>query len=390
MRAGYLLNDRYQIVQPLGEGGMSNVYLARDLYLQRDVAVKVLRLDLRDDPTAIRRFQREAYSLVDLNNPHIVSIYDVDEADGLHYLVMEYVKGTNLKNYLAEHYPLTCEQVVDLMSQILDGVIAAHQNGVIHRDLKPQNILIDENNQVKITDFGIAVAMASTMTKTHTLVGSVYYISPEQINGELASEQSDIYSLGIILFELLAGKVPFTGDNPLAIAMKHCNQQVSLQPVIDKAPIAMQNIIARATSKDPSERYLKALEMQHDLLSCLNIARANEPRWRPLVNEVVDNDHTRIIPRLQDDQEYADVTQTIEMKFTRPKTKRKPPASLEKHSKKQQESLPESDPVEVEAPEDEPEEHHISSFAILFVMALIILILLYLSYGNGLTWHNLI
>lgn len=197
MRSGYILGGRYQMIRTLGEGGMANVYLAHDLILKRDVAVKLLRLDLRDDKSAVRRFHREANSLIELDNPHIVEIFDVGEEQGMQYLVMEYVKGTDLKQYIEKNRPLSYEHVIKIMEQILNAVLEAHNHGIIHRDLKPQNILMDEAGNVKITDFGIAVAVAEeTMTRTNTLMGSVHYISPEQARGSMITQQSDIYSLG--------------------------------------------------------------------------------------------------------------------------------------------------------------------------------------------------
>ena len=208
MNPGDTIGNRYRIIRSLGEGGMANVYLAHDLVLDRDVSVKLLRLDLRDDPDTKRRFHREALAATQLNDPHIVGVYDVGEDNGLQYMVMQYVQGTDLKAFIKEHYPIPLPQVVDIMGQVLSAVETAHAHGIIHRDLKPQNILIDANKNIKITDFGIAVATSqSTLTQTNTLMGSVHYLSPEQARGSVATKQSDIYSLGIILYELLTGTV---------------------------------------------------------------------------------------------------------------------------------------------------------------------------------------
>ena len=202
---GKKLNGRYHIIGSIGSGGMANVYLAHDLILDRDVAVKVLRFDFQNDQAAIRRFQREALAATELVHPNIVSVYDVGEEDGLQYLVMEYVKGMDLKRYIQTHFPIPYSTVVDITQQILSAVAMAHEHRIIHRDLKPQNILIDEHGTVKITDFGIAIALSETsITQTNTMLGSVHYLSPEQARGSMATNQSDIYAVGIILYEMLS------------------------------------------------------------------------------------------------------------------------------------------------------------------------------------------
>ncbi|KRN88585.1 Stk1 family PASTA domain-containing Ser/Thr kinase [Ligilactobacillus ceti] len=299
MKEGYILNGRYRILRSLGEGGMANVYLAYDLILKREVAVKVLRLDLRDDPVAIRRFKREALSLAELDNPYVVNIYDVDEYDGMQYLVMEYINGMNLKQYLKRNHPLMLPRVVELMNQILIAVQAAHDNNIIHRDLKPQNILIDEFGDVKITDFGISVISESTMTKTNTLMGSVHYISPEQVHGQMATKQSDIYALGIILYELLTGDVPFKGENALAIAMKHFHEEIpTIRNLNPNVPQALENVVLKATAKNVSNRYLSAREMQEDLVLALEPSQADVPKWEPILYS---DDATKVLPKFTND-----------------------------------------------------------------------------------------
>lgn len=294
MKPGYKLGSRYQIIRPLGEGGMANVYLARDLVLDREVSVKLLRLDLRDDPQTKRRFQREATAATRLNDPHIVGIYDVGEDHGMQFMVMQYVKGTDLKQYISKHFPIPLAQVVDIMEQVLSAVEAAHEHGIIHRDLKPQNILIDENKNVKITDFGIATASSeNTLTQTNTVMGSVHYLSPEQARGSVATKQSDIYSLGIILFELLTGKVPFEGENAVSIAIKHFRSQIpSVRAINANIPQSMENVVIKATAKDPQQRYASAAEMGADLKTSLDPARANE---KPLVIKDYDDDETKVL-----------------------------------------------------------------------------------------------
>lgn len=251
MKSGYILSGRYQIVQTLGEGGMANVYLAYDLILKRDVAVKLMRLDLRDNEAAIRRFRREAISLTELVHPNIVNIYDIDEDNGTQFLVMEYVEGMDLKSYIAQNYPIGYEKVVNIMDQVLSAVEEAHAHDIIHRDLKPQNILINADGQVKITDFGIALAASEySLTQTNTLMGSVHYLSPEQARGSVVTKQSDIYSLGIILFELLTSRVPYQGETAVSIALKHFqNDMPSVRDIDSQIPQALENVVLKATAK---------------------------------------------------------------------------------------------------------------------------------------------
>lgn len=294
MNPGYEIGHRYRIIRSLGEGGMANVYLAHDMVLDRDVSVKLLRLDLRDDPSTKRRFHREAMAATQLNDPHIVGIYDVGEDHGLQYMVMQYVKGTDLKAYIKKHYPIPLPQVIDIMEQVLSAVATAHAHGIIHRDLKPQNILIDENKNVKITDFGIAVAVSQdSLTQTNTLMGSVHYLSPEQAQGSIATKQSDIYSLGIILFELLTGKVPFEGETAVSIALKHFREEIpSVREQNKEIPQALENVIIKATAKEPAERYSSVNEMAADLKTVLDPQRANEPR---LKIQQDDNGETKVL-----------------------------------------------------------------------------------------------
>lgn len=281
MNPGDTIGNRYRIIRSLGEGGMANVYLAHDLVLDRDVSVKLLRLDLRDDPDTKRRFHREALAATQLNDPHIVGVYDVGEDNGLQYMVMQYVQGTDLKAFIKEHYPIPLPQVVDIMGQVLSAVETAHAHGIIHRDLKPQNILIDANKNIKITDFGIAVATSqSTLTQTNTLMGSVHYLSPEQARGSVATKQSDIYSLGIILYELLTGTVPFEGETAVSIALKHFREDIpSVRTVNGQIPQALENVVLKATAKSPHDRYASVREMADDLSTSLDPQRAGEEKW---------------------------------------------------------------------------------------------------------------
>ena len=275
---GQKISDRYQIIKSIGEGGMANVYLAYDTILDRNVAVKVLRGDLAGDEKFVRRFQREALSASSLSNPNIVEVYDVGEDNGEYYIVMEYVEGKHLKSLLKKRGKLTVPEVVDITLQITSGLSVAHDSYIIHRDIKPQNILILENGMIKITDFGIAVAMNATqLTQTNSVMGSVHYLPPEQASGKGATLQSDIYSIGILMYELLTGKLPFRGDNAVEIALKHLKEPMpSIRDEYPDIPQSGENIILKATAKNPKNRYSDAREMNEDLKTCLDESRANE------------------------------------------------------------------------------------------------------------------
>ena len=275
---GQKISDRYQIIKSIGEGGMANVYLAYDTILDRNVAVKVLRGDLATDEKFVRRFQREALSASSLSNPNIVEVYDVGEDNGEYYIVMEYVEGKHLKNLLKKRGKLTVPEVIDIVLQITNGLSVAHDSYIIHRDIKPQNILILDNGLIKITDFGIAVAMNATqLTQTNSVMGSVHYLPPEQASGKGATLQSDIYSIGILMYELLTGKLPFKGDNAVEIALKHLKEAMpSIRDEIPDIPQSVENIILKATAKNPKNRYADAREMHEDLKTCLDESRANE------------------------------------------------------------------------------------------------------------------
>lgn len=275
---GQKISDRYQIIKSIGEGGMANVYLAYDTILDRNVAVKVLRGDLANDEKFVRRFQREALSASSLSNPNIVEVYDVGEDNGEYYIVMEYVEGKHLKALLKKRGKLTVPEVIDIALQITNGLSVAHDSYIIHRDIKPQNILILENGLIKITDFGIAVAMNATqLTQTNSVMGSVHYLPPEQASGKGATLQSDIYSIGILMYELLTGKLPFRGDNAVEIALKHLKEPMpSIRDELPDIPQSVENIILRATAKNPKNRYSDAREMHEDLKTCLDESRANE------------------------------------------------------------------------------------------------------------------
>lgn len=280
---GTKIGERYEIIGNIGSGGMANVYLANDLILNREVAIKVLRFDFQNDQDAIRRFQREALAATEMVHPNIVTVYDVGEENDMQYIVMEYVKGTDLKRYIKENPSIPLPTIVNIMGQILSAISLAHDHQIIHRDLKPQNVLVDEDGTVKITDFGIAIALSETsLTQTNTLLGSVHYLSPEQARGGMATRQSDIYALGIILYELLTGSVPFEGESAVSIALKHFQNDIpSVRQRHPEIPQPLENVVLKATAKEITDRYKTVNEMYADISTSLNPERANEPIFTP-------------------------------------------------------------------------------------------------------------
>lgn len=284
MEAGKKLGGRYKIVRHIGSGGMANVYLGHDLILDRPVAIKVLRFDFRNNKDALRRFQREALSATQLIHPNIVGVYDVDEEDELQYIVMEFIDGTDLKKYIDIQGRVSPEKSIHIMHQVLSAVALAHKNRIIHRDIKPQNILIDNQDRIKITDFGIAVALSETsITQTNTLLGSVHYLSPEQARGSMATSKSDIYALGIVLYELLSGKVPFDGESAVSVALKHFQEPMPfIRESHPEIPQSLENVILKATAKEPLDRYATCEEMMADLDTCLNEERLHEAPFMPV------------------------------------------------------------------------------------------------------------
>ena len=277
---GDLIDNRYKIIKSIGEGGMANVYLAYDTILEREVAVKILRGDLSDDEKFIRRFQREANSASSLRHPNVVEMYDVGEDDGKYFIVMEYVDGKTLKGLIKKRGPLNLSESIDIMLQLTSGIACAHQSYIIHRDIKPQNVMILEDGRVKITDFGIAMALNNNeLTQTNSVMGSVHYLPPEQASGNSSTTKSDIYSLGILMFELLTGKVPFKGENAVEIAIKHMKDQIpSVCKINPSIPQSVENIILKACAKNPKNRYETVAEMYEDLKTCLDVSRLEEKR----------------------------------------------------------------------------------------------------------------
>lgn len=303
---GTELAGRYDIINRVGGGGMAIVYMGVDQLLNRKVAVKVLRQQYVHDEEFIQRFRREAQSAASLSHPNVVSIYDVGQEEDIHYIVMEYVEGTTLNEIIKERAPLQVEEAIHYATQICDALDHAHHNQIIHRDIKPHNILIGKNGRVKVTDFGIARAVtASTITQTGSVVGSVHYFSPEHAKGISTGAKSDIYSLGIVLYQMLTGKLPFLGESPISVALKHLQEDVEeprkVNPLI---PQSVENIILKAMRKNQDERYTSAEEMVVDLETCLIPERLHEPKivfgedkdW----DEDWEEEQTRVLPAIRD------------------------------------------------------------------------------------------
>lgn len=307
---GHTLSGRYELLARVGGGGMALVYKARDLLLNRFVAVKVLRQQFTHDDEFVKRFRREAQAAASLSHPNIVSIYDVGQVEDTYYIVMEYIDGANLNEIIRDRAPLQPDEAVRIASQICDALEHAHHNQIIHRDIKPHNILIGNNGRVKVTDFGIARAVtSSTITQTGSVVGSVHYFSPEHAKGVATGEKSDIYSLGIVLYQMLTGRLPFLGESPISVALKHLQEPFEApRDVNPYIPQSVENIILKAMRKNPLERYQSATDMLKDLETCLQPARVNEPVVRFLSDEDEESEKTRVIPAIR-----PDMRQTLEV-----------------------------------------------------------------------------
>lgn len=264
---GKTLGNRYVILEEIGGGGMAVVYKARCNLLNRIVAIKVLRPEYSNDENFVMRFRREAQAAASLSHPNIVNIYDVGQEDGIYYIVMEYVEGRTLKELIREEAPLAPSRVIEVAKQICDALECAHKNKIVHRDIKPHNIIITPEGRVKVTDFGIArAATGSTITNTGGLLGSAHYLSPEQARGGYVDERSDIYSLGVLLYEALTGRVPFDGDSPVAVALKHIQEEPKpISQLVPGFPPALEQIVMKCISKSPDERFQKASDLKREL-----------------------------------------------------------------------------------------------------------------------------
>ena len=281
--------NRYEILSLIGQGGMADVYKAKDTILNRIVAIKVLRDKLSQDAMALVRFQREASAASRLSHPNVVDIYDVGEYEGMHYIVMEFIRGRTLKELIAQRGALDVDEAIGIMKQLVSAINHAHENNIIHRDIKPQNVLVKDDGTIKITDFGIAVANGSVqLTFNNTVMGSAHYLAPETTQGKEPNEQVDIYSLGIVFYELLTGKVPFTGKTPTEIAIKHLRKPMPfVRDFNPNIPQSVENIILKATAKNLSQRYVSCKEMLYDLIHCL------DPEYRDMKRIKVDQNPSK-------------------------------------------------------------------------------------------------
>lgn len=273
----HMFQERYEVIKHIGQGGMADVYVAFDTVLKREVAIKVLRGELSKDPLALLRFKREAHAASKLNHPNIIEIYDVGEENNNYFIVMEYIKGKTLKQLILSRGALLKQEAVSIMKQLVSGVQHAHKQGVIHRDLKPQNIIVKDDGTIKILDFGIALAQdALQLTQSDSVMGSVHYLAPELAKGENASVQSDIYALGIVFYELLIGDVPFRGEQMVQIALQHINEELpQVREVNPSIPQSVANIITKTTAKNKIYRYRTTMELMNDLDVCLSQDRRN-------------------------------------------------------------------------------------------------------------------
>lgn len=279
-----MLANRYELMEKIGEGGMAVVYKARCTFLDRWVAIKILRDQYANNPEFVDRFQREARAAARLAHPNIVSIYDVGEDQGRHFIVMEYVQGENLKDYLSRRGPLAPQTVAEMGQQVAAALAHAHCRGIIHRDIKPHNLLVSPEGQVKVTDFGIArAAAASSLTETGVVLGSVHYFSPEQAQGGAVDARSDTYALGVVLYELLTGVPPFTGDSPIAIALSHLDSEPpAVAELCPYVPEDLEQAIMKAMAKDPAHRYQTAGELNRALAPAASRTGAQEEPTRVL------------------------------------------------------------------------------------------------------------
>jgi serine/threonine-protein kinase len=328
IKTGMMIGDRYEILEKIGTGGMSDVYKAKDIKLNRSVAVKVLKQEFSENENFVSKFRVEAQAAAGLEHPNIVNIYDVGEENGIYYIIMEVVEGITLKDYIEKKARLSVKEAISIAIQVSMGIQAAHGNKIIHRDIKPQNIMISTSGKVKVTDFGIAKA-ATSNTITSNVMGSVHYTSPEQARGGYSDEKSDIYSLGITLFEMLTGRVPFNGETTVAIAIKHIQEEMpSPRDFVPEIPISVEQIVFKCTGKSPDRRYQSVEEVIADLKRSL--MNPDEPFVKVVDTQAdeatrkISNDELNSIKKQMNEQVYPeDSIRTLDKKANRSRTSKK-------------------------------------------------------------------
>ncbi|MGX0035153.1 eukaryotic-like serine/threonine-protein kinase [Staphylococcus auricularis] len=315
---GKMINERYHILEKLGGGGMSTVYLAQDTILQRKVAIKAISIPSGEQEKTIQRFEREVHHLTQLAHDHIVDVYDITEDDECFFLVMEYVEGPTLSQYIKSNHPIPVETVVEFTNQIIDGIAHAHECHIVHRDIKPQNILFANDHELKLLDFGIAKVLSeTTMTKTNHVLGTVQYLSPEQARGESTDYKTDIYSIGVVIYEMLMGEPPFTGETAISIAIKHIQDPMpNVSDYREDVPQALSNVILKATAKERDRRYESVKELSDDLATALDPSRKDE---QPLdlyedQNQTMVIDKQALQSKLKDDEAKSkNIKQTMQI-----------------------------------------------------------------------------
>lgn len=314
---GKIINERYKITKKLGGGGMSRVYLAEDSILKRSVAIKAIRIPAGEKEEAIKRFEREVHNLTQLSHDNIVNVFDVTEDDENFYLVMEYIEGLTLSEYIQKNQPLDVDTILNFINQIINGIKHAHDTKIVHRDIKPQNILVDKNQTLKILDFGIAKALSeTTMTETNHVLGTVQYLSPEQARGDITDNGTDIYSMGVVLYEMLIGKPPFSGETAVSIAIKHI--QDPMPNVTDERSDirqALSNVVLKATEKDKMERYQSVREMQNDLETVMSDERASEERYQSSITntKTVPINKSEIANQTREEDKGKSISETMQI-----------------------------------------------------------------------------
>lgn len=314
---GKIINERYKITKKLGGGGMSRVYLAEDSILKRSVAIKAIRIPSGEKEEAIKRFEREVHNLTQLSHDNIVNVFDVTEDDENFYLVMEYIEGLTLSEYIQKNHPLDVDTILNFINQIINGIKHAHDTKIVHRDIKPQNILVDENQTLKILDFGIAKALSeTTMTETNHVLGTVQYLSPEQARGDITDNGTDIYSMGVVLYEMLIGKPPFSGETAVSIAIKHI--QDPMPNVTDERSDirqALSNVVLKATEKDKMERYQSVREMQNDLETVMSDERASEDIYQSSITntKTVPINKSEIANKTREEDKGKSISETMQI-----------------------------------------------------------------------------